>query len=53
MLSLFYTINVREYRKGNQNGQSRATGNIVEEKQNKNTTQYALDTIICKQVQIT
>jgi len=52
MLSLFYTINVREYRKGNQNGQSRETGNIVE-KQNKTTTQYALDTTICKQAQIT
>jgi len=24
-----------------------------EEKQNKNTTQYALDTTICKQIQIT
>jgi hypothetical protein len=34
------------------NGQSRKTCNIDEEKQNKNTTQYALDTTICKQTQI-
>ena len=36
--------------------QSRQTGNIrrrKEEKQNKNTTQYALDTTIRKQTQIT
>ena len=29
--------------------QSRETGNIGEEKQSKNTTQYVLDTIIRKQ----
>ena len=34
------------------NGQSRKTCNIDEEKQNKNTTQYVLDTTICKQTQI-
>ena len=34
------------------NGQSRETGNIDKEKQNKNTTQYMLDTTICKQTQI-
>jgi len=37
----------------NQNGQSRETGNIDEEKQNKNTTQYVLDTTKHKQTQIT
>ena len=31
------------------NGQSRETGNIDEEKQNENTTQYVLDTTMCKQ----
>ena len=30
------------------NGQSRETGNIDEERQNKNTTQYVLDTTRCK-----
>ena len=35
------------------NGQSRETGNIDEEKQSKNTTQYALDTTMHKQSQIT
>ena len=38
------------------NGQSRETGNMGtqdEEKQNKNTTQYVLDTTICKQTKIT
>jgi hypothetical protein len=29
------------------------TQNKDEEKQNKNTTQYVLDTIMCKQTQIT
>ena len=45
-------IIVREYRRGKQKGQSRETGNIDEEKQNKNTTQYVLDTTIRKQTQI-
>ena len=49
--------NVREYRKGKiKNDQSRETGNIGytrRRKQNKNTTQYMLDTIVCKQTQIT
>jgi hypothetical protein len=31
------------------NGQSRETGNINEEKQNKNTTQYVLGSTIRKQ----
>jgi hypothetical protein len=35
------------------NEQSRETGNIDEEKQNKNTTQYVLETTIRKQTQIT
>jgi hypothetical protein len=35
------------------NGQSRETGNINEEKQNKNTTQYVLGSTIRKQTQIT
>jgi hypothetical protein len=50
-------INVGEHRRGNQNGQSRETGNIWygtqdEEKQTKNTTQYVLDATIRKQKQI-
>jgi hypothetical protein len=46
------SICVKEKRKKNQNGQSRETDNIStqdEEKQNKNTTQYVLDTIIRKE----
>ena len=35
------------------NGQSRETGNIDEERQNKNTTQYVLDTTIGNQTQTT
>ena len=35
------------------NGQSRETGNIDENKQNKNIKQYVLDTTIHKQTQIT
>jgi hypothetical protein len=34
-------------------GQSRETGNIDEEKQTHNTTQYVLDTTMCKQTEIT
>ena len=34
-------------------GQSRETGNIDEEKQSKHTTQYVLDTTMCKQTEIT
>ena len=45
-------INVREYRKGNKQWQSRETGNIDEEKQNKNITQYVLETTIPSQTQI-
>ena len=45
---------VREYWEGViKNGQSRETGNIDEEKQNKNTTQYVLDTTIRTQTQRT
>ena len=36
-----------------QHGQSRETGNIDEQKQSKNTTQYVLDTAMRKQTQIT
>ena len=35
------------------NEQSRETGNIDEEKQNKSTTQYVLDTTMRKQTKIT
>ena len=34
------------------NGQSRETDNKTKDKQSKNTTQYVLDTTICKQTQI-
>jgi hypothetical protein len=34
------------------NGEYRETGNIDEENQNKSTTQYVLDTTICKKTQI-
>ena len=39
----------------NHYGQSREIGNIRldKEKQNKNTTQYVLDTTICKQTETT
>ena len=50
-------INVREYRSGNQKGQSREIDYIGytrrNKKQKKNTTQYALDTTIRKQAEIT
>jgi hypothetical protein len=51
-------VNVREYRRGNQNGQSREAGNIGytrrrQTKQTHNTTQYVLDTTMRKQAQIT
>ena len=35
----YFQINAREYRKGNQNDQSRETGNIGYTKQSKNTVQ--------------
>jgi hypothetical protein len=34
------------------NGQSKETGNIDEDKQNKSTTQCVLDTTMCKQTKI-
>ena len=41
---LFY-INVREYRRANEKGQSRETGNIgYARRRKKNRTQYVLDT---------
>jgi len=46
-------INVREYQRSNENGQSRETVTQDEDKQKKNTTQYALDTTIRKQTHIT
>ena len=49
----FLYINAREYRSDNQNGHSREHDNIDEEKQNKNTTQYVLDTTIRKQTHMT
>ena len=45
------TINVREYRRSNQNGQSSETGNIGYTRRRK-TTQYVLDTTIHTQKQI-
>ena len=50
------SINVREYLRGNQKGQSRETGNIGYTRQRKTKqtqTQYALDISIRKQTQIT
>ena len=51
------TINVREYRMGNQkmdSSEKLATqGTQDEEKQNKNTTQYVLGTTMRKQAEIT
>ena len=41
-------INVREYRRDNQNGQSRETGNKTK-KNSKNTAQYVLNIITRKQ----
>jgi hypothetical protein len=50
-------INVREYQRCNQkkeNPETLATYDTQdEEKQSKNTTQYVLDTTICKQTEIT
>jgi hypothetical protein len=50
-------INVREYRRGNQkldNPEKLETyGTQDEEKQNKNTTQYVLDTTMRKHTHIT
>ena len=44
----------REYRRGNKKGQSETTlGAQEEDKRNKNTTQYVLDTTKRKQTQIT
>jgi predicted acetyltransferase len=53
-----FLIDESRVRLQSNNGQSRETGNIGygtqdEEKQNKNTTQYVLDTAIRKQTQIT
>ena len=45
-------INVREYRRGNQKWTIHRNWQH-EEKQNKNATQYVLDTAIRKQTQIT
>ena len=51
--STYSEINVTEYRRGNQNGQSRETQATQDkDKQNKNTTQYVLDTTIRKQTKI-
>jgi hypothetical protein len=43
-------INVIEYRRGKQNQRN---GQQDEEKQNKNTTEYVLNTTMRKQIQIT
>ena len=47
-----YKINVREYRNANDKWTIQRTWQQDEEKQNKNTTQYVLDTTIRKQTQI-
>ena len=51
--SLKYSVEekqyLRGYRRGNQNGKFKETGN----KTKKNTTQYVLDTTIHKQIQMT
>jgi hypothetical protein len=46
----FDWINVIEYRRGKQNQRN---GQQDEEKQNKNTTEYVLNTTMRKQIQIT
>jgi len=50
-------MNVREYRRGNQKWTIQRNwqhcGTQDEEKQNRNTTQYELDTTMSKQTQIT
>ena len=44
LFHVYKKIHVREHRRGNKkNEQSRKTGNIDEEKQNKNTTQHELE----------
>ena len=48
-LILFVQINVREYRRGNQKWTILKNWQQDEEKQNKNTTQYVLDTTMRKQ----
>jgi len=53
LVSPLQTINVREYRRGNQKWTIQKNwqhnyGTQDEEKQNKNTTQYVLDTTIRK-----
>ena len=40
---------INNRRDNKKKGQSRETGNIDEEKQNKHITQYVLDTTMCKQ----
>jgi hypothetical protein len=44
-----WLINFREYRRNNQKWTILRNWQQDEEKQNKKTTQYVLDTIICKQ----
>ena len=46
-------INVREYRRDTQKWKLSTKGTQNEEKQNKNTTQYVLDSTIRKQTQKT
>jgi hypothetical protein len=50
--SRYVKINVREYRRGNQKKTIQINWQQDEQKQNKNTTQYVLDTTIRKQTQI-
>ena len=49
-------MNVREFRRGNQKWTTQINwqqGTQDEEKENKNTTQYVLDTTVRKQTRIT
>jgi len=48
---LYYKYTLENTEVAIKNEQSRETGNIYEEKQNKNTTQYALETTMRKQTQ--
>ena len=56
ILLVFFYVNVREYRRRNLKWtiqRNRQQGTQDEDKQNNNTTQYMLETTLCKQSQIT
>jgi hypothetical protein len=52
-ISFWFKINVREYRRDTPKWTLTTYGTQDEDKQSKNTTQYALDTTMRKQIQIT